>query len=270
MLRTLIIDDHYIVRQGLKENIDNDSDTTIITEMCSGKETFQQLQQKEYDVIIIGVTVSTADPIELLKQIKVSRPDLPVLILSALDEEQYYGRLLRAGVSGILTKESVAGELVKAITRVASGRSYISPAVAEKLSELPVNGDLPLPDTLSDREYEVMVSLASGKRIKQIAIEMSLSVKTVSTYHSRILQKLRLENDAQLIRYAIEKGIIKDSITAREKLVLSELNIKTAPLISTIKEIWNQRKLVIIVIAIVAILAYIVFAYLFNFITFIF
>ena len=123
-----------------------------------------------------------------------------------------------------------------------------------------------MPDALSDREYEVMVSIASGKRIKQIADEMSLSIKTVSTYHSRILQKLKLDNDAQLIKYAIEQGIVQDSIVAREKLFMTELNIKTAPVIATIKEIWRQRKLIIIVIGVVAIITYVVLTYLIRFV----
>ena len=111
-----------------------------------------------------------------------------------------------------------------------------------------------------------MVSLASGRRIKQIADDMSLSIKTVSTYHSRILMKLKLENDAQLIRYAIEQGIIRNSLIAREKLIMSELNIRTAPVIRTIKEIWHQRKAVIIIIGIVAIITYIVLTYLIRFV----
>jgi DNA-binding CsgD family transcriptional regulator len=155
---------------------------------------------------------------------------------------------------------------VDALTKVSRGGKYISPSLAEILTGFPSDGSMSLPDVLSDREYEVMVSLASGKRIKQIADEMSLSIKTVSTYHSRILLKLKLDNDAQLIRFAIEQGIIRDSIVAREKLIMTELNIRTAPVITTVKEIWRQRKLVIIVIGILAIVIYIVLTYLYRFV----
>ena len=153
-----------------------------------------------------------------------------------------------------------------AITKVSRGGKYISPSLAERLTDFPADRSTSLPDALSDREYEVMVSMASGKRIKQIADEMSLSIKTVSTYHSRILLKLKLDNDAQLIRYAIEQGIIPDSIATREKLIMTELNIRTAPVIATVKELWRQRKMVIIVIGILAIITYVVITYLVRFV----
>ena len=250
MVRILIVDDHFIVRQGLKQSIESASGNIMTAETCSGQEAIKLVQRNAPDVVLVGITLSTINPIELLKQIRVDKPILPVLVLNSLDEEQYYGRLLRAGASGILTRESATSELVEAVTKVASGRKYISPSLAERLTGLPADESTSLPDALSDREYEVMVSMASGKRIKQIADEMSLSIKTVSTYHSRILTKLNLDNDDQLIRYAIEQGIIRDSIIAREKLIISELNIRTAPVIRTIKEIWRQRKAVILIIGI--------------------
>ena len=164
------------------------------------------------------------------------------------------------------TKESDFSELADALVRVSHGRKYISPSLAERLTDIPAEGDTSLANVLSDREYEVMVSLASGKRTKQIADDMFLSIKTVSTYHSRILEKLKLNNDAQLIRYAIEQGIIRDGVVAREKLILTELNIRTAPVIATVKEIWHQRKAVIIVIGVVAIIAYVILTYLVRFV----
>ena len=265
-MRILVVDDHLIVRQGLKHFIEKAQETAPTVETCSGDETLKLLQRNAHDVLLLGLTLSTIDPIELLKQIRADRPKLPVLVLSNLDEEQYCGRLLKAGASGILTKESTPGELADALDRVSRGRKYISPSLAERLTDIPTDGNTPLSDVLSDREYEVMVSLASGRRIKQIAADMSLSIKTVSTYHSRILMKLKLESDAQLIRYAIEQGIIRNSLLAREKLILSELNIKTAPLIGTVKEIWHQRKAVIIVIGILGIITYIILTYLIRFV----
>ena len=266
MLRILIVDDHLIVRQGLKQFVESASENIMTAEACSRQETIKLVRSNAHDVILMGINLSTIDPIELLKQIRADKPKLPVLILSVLDEEQYCGRLLRAGASGILTKESATGELVDAITKVSRGGKYISPSLAERLTGFPTDGSVSLTDALSDREYEVMISMASGKRIKQIADEMSLSIKTVSTYHSRILLKLKFDNDAQLIRYAIEQGIIRDSIVAREKLIMTELNIRTAPVIATIKEIWRQRKVVIIVIGIIAIITYIVLTYLYRFV----
>ena len=266
MLRILVVDEYLIIRQGLKQFVESASGNVMTAEVCSGQETIKLVKRNAYDVVLMGTTLSTIDPIELLKQIRADKPKLPALIISTSDEEQYCRRLLRAGVSGILTKESAPNELVGALTKVSRGGKYISPFLAEILTGFPSDGSMSLPDVLSDREYEVMVSLASGKRIKQIADEMSLSIKTVSTYHSRILLKLKLDNDAQLIRYAIEQGIIRDSFVTREKLIMTELNIRTAPVITTVKEIWRQRKLVIIVIGILAIVIYIVLTYLYHFV----
>ena len=266
MLRILIVDDHLIVRQGLKQFLESASENAMTAEICSGQETAKLVQRNTPDVVLMGITLSTIDPIELLKQIKADKPKLPVLILSVLDEEQYCGRLLRAGASGILIKGSATSELVDAVTKVYRGGKYISPSLAERLTGFPADASMSLSDTLSDREYEVMVSLASGKRIKQIADEMSLSIKTVSTYHSRILLKLKLDNDAQLIRYAIGQGIIPDSVATREKLIMTELNIRTAPVIATVKELWRQRKMVIIVIGILAIITYVIITYLVRFV----
>ena len=261
MTRILIVDDHLIIRQGLKHFVEDASDNAIMAETCSSQEAIKLIHRNAHDVVLLGTTLSAIDPIELMKQIRADKPDLPVLILSASDEEQYCGRLLRAGASGILTEQSATSELVDAVAKVSLGRKYISPSLAEILTDFSPDSNKSLADALSDREYEVMVSIASGKRIKQIAYEMSLSIKTVSTYHSRILQKMRINNDAQLIRYAIEQGIIRDTIVAREKLILTELNIRTAPIIATVKEIWRQRKAIIILIAVLSIITYVILTY---------
>jgi two-component system invasion response regulator UvrY len=265
MLRILIVDDHLIVRQSLKQFVEGGPDKVTTAEVCSSQEAIKTLHENAYDVVLLGIGLSEIRSVELLKQVRADKPNLPVLILSVSDEEQYCSRLLRAGASGILSKQSASGELLDAITKLSRGRKYISPSLAESLADFSTDGNIPLPDTLSDREYEVMVSIASGKRMKQIADEISLSIKTVSTYHSRILQKLKLTNNAQLIRYAIEQGIIRDSVIAREKLILTELNIKTAPIIATVKEIWRQRKAIIIFIGIFSIIAFIFLWYAVNF-----
>jgi two-component system invasion response regulator UvrY len=265
-MKILLVDDHIIIRQGLKHFIESASDPAAYVDTCASSETLKLVQSHSYDVVLMSFTLSNVDPIELIKQIKADKPKMALLVLSSLDEEQYSSRLLRAGVSGILTKNSASAELAEALDRVSRGRKYISPSLAETMIDIPADAKMSLPDVLSDREYEVMVSLVSGRRTKQIADDMSLSVKTVSTYHSRILMKLKLENDAQLIRYAIEHGIIRDSLIARQKLFVSEFNIRTAPLIHTVREIWHQRKAVIIVIGILAIIAYVVLTYLIRFV----
>ncbi len=265
-MRVLLIDEYIIVRQGIKHLIESASESVASVETCTGGEAIKLIKSHTYDVVLMGSTLSTVDPIELIKQIRADKPKLPLLILSSLDDELYSGRLLRSGASGILTKHSASDELVEALERVSRGRKYISPSLAESLTDIPADETTSLPDVLSDREYTVMVSLASGKRIKQIADDMSLSVKTVSTYHSRILMKLKMENDAQLIRYAIEHGIIRDSLIARQKLLVSEFNIRTAPLIRTVREIWRQRKAVFVIIGILGIIAYIVLTYLIRFV----
>lgn len=261
MLRLLIVDDHLIVRQGLKQFVESSSKNIMTTDACSSEEVSALLRGHAYDVVLLGITLSAVDPVEFLKQLRAEKPKLPVLVLSASDEEQYCGRLLRAGASGIITKQSATGELVDAVAKVSHGRKYVTPSLAERLTDLSADEKPPLMDTLSDREYAVMVSIASGKRMKQIADEMSLSIKTVSTYHSRILQKLQLSNDAQLIRYAMEQGMIQSSIVAREKMILSALNIKTAPVIATVREIWRQRKAVIILVGVLAIILWIVLGF---------
>ena len=261
----LIVDDHLVVRESLKQFLEGTPAPEAIVETCSSREALKLVRRDYPDVVVLGLTLSTIDPVEMLKQIRAGRQNLPVLVLSVSDEEQYCSRLLRAGASGILTNSSTALELGDALIRVSRGRKYISPSLAERLTEIPTDEDTPLHETLSDREYEVMVSLASGKRVKQIADSMSLSIKTVSTYHTRIFTKLNLENDAQLIRYAIEQGLVRNSLIAQEKLIISELNIKTAPIISTIREIWRQRKLVIIVIGILAIITWVVLGFVLPF-----
>ena len=266
MLRILIVDDHLIISQGLKHLVEGNSGNVMTAELCSSEDALKLLHRNAHEVVLLGMTFSGTNHIELTKQIRAVKPNLPVLILSVSDDEQYCERLLKAGASGILVKQSNSSELVDALTKISKGRKYVSPPLAERMTNFPTDRGVPLQETLSDREYEVMAAIASGKRIKQIADEMSLSVKTVSTYHSRILQKLRINNDAQLIRYAIEQGIVQDGVAVRENLVLTELSIKTASVVATVKEIWRIRKDVIFVIVVLSILTYVIITYIVRFI----
>jgi len=264
MLRILIAHNHPIIRQGLKQLLENTPDIVVVGEAGSDHEAIKELDENACDIVLLGIASSGINSIELLKQIKVIKPDLPVLMLSVSAEEHYCERFLRAGASGFLTEQSAANELVDAVKKVSSGRKYITPSLMEKLAEFSTGGDKPLLDTLSDREYEVMVSIASGKKLKQVAGEMFLSIKTISTYHSRILQKLRLSNDAQLIRYAIEYGIVHDGVIARENQILTDLKIKTASAVAAIREIWHLRKDVILILIVASIISYVLLTYLLS------
>jgi len=261
MLRTIIVDEHHIFRQGLRRLLESASGITVVGEAGSNGEALKVISHNDCEVVLLGIGSSGINSIELVKQLKVTRPRTPVLIISVAAEEHYCERFLRAGASGFLSKESDVSELIDAVKKVASGRKYITPSLVDCLSGFPTGESNQLLDTLSDREHQVMVLLAAGKRMKKVAAEMSLSIKTVSTYHSRLLQKLNLENDAQLIRFAIENGIIRDGFPAREVLIRTEIGIKTASAAATIRTLWQTRKDVILIMAIVSVIAWIILTF---------
>lgn len=260
MPRMLIVDDHQIVRQGLQGLVKSVSTGAAEIESCSGAEIAKTLRLSPWDMLLVGPSLAGIDRIELLKQVHADHPKLLVLLLVDSDDEQFSARLLRAGAAGVLTGESDAAELAEAIATISRGHRYVSPHLGGRYAESPAEGVVPK-ESLSDREYQVMASIASGKRVKQIADDMSLSVKTVSTYHTRVLQKLRLANDVQLIRYAIEQGVIRDGVTARQKLVLAGVGVRTASAVATIRQIWRVRKDVFILMVIISVLAYIILNY---------
>lgn len=209
MIRVLVVDDHTLVRKGLKQILEDSPETIVADEAGKGKEVFDKVGKNEYDLVLLDISLPGRNGIDVLKQLKCMRPHLPVLILSMYPEEQYAIRSIRAGAFGYLTKESAPEELVDAIKKVANGRKYITSSLAEKLAyELDNNTEKPAHETLSDREYEVMRMIAAGKTVKEIAEALCLSVKTISTFRSRILRKLNLKNNAQIIRYAFEQNLI--------------------------------------------------------------
>ena len=165
-MRVLIVDDHLVVRESLKQFLERIQGVEVPVKTCSSGECPKIARESNHDIVLLGLTLSTIDPIELLKQMRVDKPKLPVMVFSILDDDRYCGRLLRAGASGILTNTSAATELAEALARVYSGRKYISPSLAEIMTDVSSDEDTSLLDILSDREYEVMVSLASGRRIK--------------------------------------------------------------------------------------------------------
>ncbi len=210
MIKIIIADDHSIVREGLKQIIADTPDMTVYDEACDGTELLKKVMLSKYDVVVLDITMPGTNVLDVLKQIKKQLPSTQVLVLSMHPEEQYAVRVLKAGASGYLTKESAPSELVKAIRKVAQGRKYISPSFAENLADtLLSDHDQPVHASLSDREYQVLCMIASGETVKHIAENLYLSEKTISTYRSRILQKMNMKNNAEIIHYAIKNMLIQ-------------------------------------------------------------
>ncbi|MDY6973219.1 MAG: response regulator transcription factor [Thermodesulfobacteriota bacterium] len=212
MIKLFIADDHTIVREGLKQIVADTPDIIVADEASSGYEVLDKVSrmgENDYSVVVLDITLQGMNGLDVLKQIRVQRPRLPVLILSMHPEEQYAIRALRSGASGYLTKESASEELIEAIRRVSAGRRYVSSFLAEKLAfQLKIDSEQSLHDSLSDREYQVMCLIACGKTVGEIANELCLSIKTISTYRSRILEKMNMKNNAELMHYAIKHRLV--------------------------------------------------------------
>lgn len=209
MIKILVADDHPVVRQGLKQILADAQDIEVAAEAEDGHELLEKVRKQDFDVIVLDITMPGMMGLDVLKQLKSEQPELPILILSMHPEEQYAIRVLRAGASGYLTKASAPNRLIGAIRKVHRGGKYVSSSLAERLAD-ELRGDITkLPhETLSDREYQVMCLIASGKTVTQIADQLALSVKTVSTYRSRILEKMRMQSNAELTHYAIENKLV--------------------------------------------------------------
>lgn len=209
MIEVIIADDHPIVRAGLKQIIMEENDITVSGESANGVNLLKQVRQRDYDVVLLDLTMPGMEGIDVLKQLKIEKPHLPVIILTIHPETQYALRILKAGAAGYLTKSTAAQELIKAIRKVHHGGKYISTNLAEKIAfALDAETERPLHETLSDREYQVLCLIGEGRTISQIADHLALSVKTISTYRSRILEKMHLENNAELIHYAIQNDLV--------------------------------------------------------------
>lgn len=209
MLKILIADDHSIVREGLKQVLADTSDMVVSDEAASTDEALKKALEGDFDVVVLDISMPGRGGLDALKQIKSQKPKLPVLILSMYPEEQYALRVLKAGASGYLTKESAPDELIGAIRKVSKGMKYVSAHLAEEIAfALDSDAERPIQETLSDREFQVLCMIASGKTTAKIAEELALSVKTVSTYRSRILEKMRMKNNAELTHYAIKNKLV--------------------------------------------------------------
>ena len=207
-IRVLIADDHAIVRQGLRQILSDTPDLTVAGEAENGVQAVQMVRTGEWDVVLMDVSMPDRNGIDALKIIKKEFPRLPVLILSMYPEEQYAIRALKAGAAGYLTKQSAPELLVTAIRQVASGKKYVSPSLAEELANAIGDDNERLPhEKLSDREYQTLCMIASGKTPTEIAEALNLSVKTVSVYRARLLEKMNLRNNAELTHYGLKHGL---------------------------------------------------------------
>ncbi len=208
-IKILIADDHPIVREGYKKILSDTEDMVVADEAENGQEVLEKTRKKEYDLILLDISMPGRSGLEILKELKNEKPKLQVLILSIYPEEQYAIRAFRAGASGYLTKASAPNELITAIRKIAQGGRYISSSLAEKLTYyLDVDAAKPLHETLSDREYQVMLMIASGKTVTEIAEELHLSVKTISTYRTHIIEKMKLKNNAEITLYAVQNKLV--------------------------------------------------------------
>ncbi|WP_341675230.1 response regulator transcription factor [Niveibacterium sp. SC-1] len=208
-IRVLIADDHAIVRQGLKAILADTEDLVVTGEAENGVRALQLIRDGGYDVVLMDVNMPDRNGIDTLKLVKKEFPKLPVLMLSMHPEEQYAIRALKAGAAGYLSKQSAPELLVTAIRQVAAGKKYVSATLAEQLAEAITEDDRPPHERLSDREYQTLCMIASGKTLTQIGEELNLSVKTVSVYRARLLEKMKLKNNAELTHYGLKHGLVE-------------------------------------------------------------
>jgi DNA-binding NarL/FixJ family response regulator len=208
-MKILMADDHEIVRKGLRELLAQGLPEASFGEAKDAEQVLEQVENDSWDLLILDITLPGRSGLDVLKDLKLRKPELPVLVLSMHPETQYGKRVLKAGASGYMNKDSAPDELINAIRRVLSGRRYVSPVLAEKLAlDLATGADKLPHERLSDREIEVLRMLASGKSVSQIADILHLSVTTVSTYRARILEKLNMTTTAELMHYALSSGLI--------------------------------------------------------------
>ena len=209
MIRVAIADDHPVVRHGIKRILEEEADMAVVAEAANGQELLQKIEQSPCDCVLLDIGMPGRDGLDTLTYLRRSYPKLPVLILSVYPEDQFGPRVLKSGAAGYMNKETACDQLVKAIRKVCAGGKYVSPTLAEKIaSDLAADNNLPPHERLSDREYQVMRLIGSGKTVGQIARELCLSEKTISTHRARILEKMEMTTNAQLTYYAIHNDLV--------------------------------------------------------------
>jgi two-component system invasion response regulator UvrY len=210
MIKILIADDHAVVRQGVQYILRNEFKEVEFGEALNAEEVLDKVREQTWNLVILDIKMPGKSGLNILEQLKHGHPNLPVFVLSMYPEEQYAMRLLKSGASGYMNKENAPEELVRAVRKILSGGVYISPSLSEKLiTEFGTDTGRPLHETLSSREFQVMLMLASGKSLTEIADEIHLSVKTISTHRSHILEKMKMHTNAQLTSYALENHLIE-------------------------------------------------------------
>ena len=210
MIRVLIVDDHAIVRHGLRQIVSETDDIRVEGEAENSAQAIREMRENAFDVVLLDISLPDKNGIETLKQIRREWPSVAVLMLTTHAEDEFGVRAIKAGAAGYLTKQSAASQLVTAVRQVASGRKYISSSLAEELARM-VGGDndaRPSHELLSDREYQTFLMIASGKSLSEMAASLSLSPKTVSVYRSRVLEKMQLKNNVEIAQYAVKNGLV--------------------------------------------------------------
>jgi two-component system invasion response regulator UvrY len=209
MIQVIIADDHPVMRHGIKRILEEEADMQVVGEAANGQELLQRIEQSSCDCVLLDIGMPGRDGLDALSYIQRNYPKLPVLILSVYPEDQFGPRVLKSGAAGYMNKESACDQLVKAIRKVCTGGKYVSPALAEKIAgDLAADNNVPPHEKLSSREYQVMRLIASGKTVGQIARELCLSEKTISTHRARILEKMEMKNNAQLTYYGIHNNLV--------------------------------------------------------------
>ena len=207
-ITVIIADDHPLFRRGLKHALDDTHDITVAAEVSNGDDLLSKIKEDKFDIVLLDIAMPGKSGLDLLKQIKTEHPALSVLVLSVYPEEQYAVRFIKAGASGYLTKESASEQLAQAIRKIAEGGKFASQKITEKLAFESSDPDRPPHEKLSNREYQVFCMIATGKPLTEIGEDLSLSVKTISTHRSRILEKMKMTKNAELIHYAIKTNLL--------------------------------------------------------------
>ncbi len=212
-VRILVVDDHFVVRQGLKSILLDRYASAYFGDAANEQETLEKAWNEPWDVVLLDINLPGRNGLEVMRELKRTRPKLPVIILSMYPEEQFAIRALKLGAASYIRKDSAGSELVQGVEAVLKGGKYITPTVAQKLaSHLEQDSEGAPHEALSDREYQVMCLLGSGKTVKEVGSKLSLSVKTISTYRTRILEKMSMRHNAELMRYVMENGLIETEV----------------------------------------------------------